>query len=358
MASPGESPDLDSGSSGARFRRSSTLYAAKMAEAMAEEDAEVAHKLAKVATADQVAAVRVAVDNISRRLEVHAQSQAAANVRADAAFAGLASDKTAVATAAASMAAAQPRRATSRAGGTYRGAQCARAAGGSVVSPSSPPGVAVLAAVPSAAAAVFSCPLVLDWAMPVEMMTARMTSRPLNLQLAEMVALCHVSIDEPGLFGSVACLRVYEEGVERIKALQRDGGGVLHGSVNTKKSERMDKVVKNKGYRYLKELYWLHGVMPQLFMPPAEATYQNMKGTSVDASTLQAILNREADALGLAPGHAIRVVTKARSNTLRALLAAKVGRAGATITVEHILSSSPFSELLAQAEKNVRQKYA
>jgi len=43
---------------------------------------------------------------------------------------------------------------------------------------------------------------------------------------------------------------------------------------------------------------------------------------------------------------------------LRALLAAKVGRAGATITVEHLLSPSPFSELLAQAEKNVRQKYA
>jgi len=87
----------------------------------------------------------------------------------------------------------------------------------------------------------------------------------------------------------------------------------------------MNKVVKNKGHRYLKELYWLHGVMPQLFKPPAEATYPNMKGTSVDASTLQAILNREADALGLAHGHAIRVVTKAMSNTMRALLAAKVG---------------------------------
>jgi len=97
--------------------------------------------------------------------------------------------------------------------------------------------------------------------------------------------------------------------------------------------------------------------MPQLFKPPAQATYQNIKGTSVDASTLQAILNREADALGVAHDYAIRVATKAISKTLRALLAAKVGRAGAPITVEHILSLSPFSKLLARAEKNVRQKY-
>jgi len=90
--------------------------------------------------------------------------------------------------------------------------------------------------------------------MPVEMLKARMTSRPLNLQLAEMVALCHVTTDEPGLLGSVACLRLYEEGVERIKVLKRDGNGVIHGSVNTKKSERVNKVVKNKGHRYLKKL--------------------------------------------------------------------------------------------------------
>jgi len=83
-----------------------------------------------------------------------------------------------------------------------------------------------------------------------------------------------------------------------------------------------------------------------------------MKGTSVDASTLKAILNREADPLGLAHGHAIPVLTKAWSNTLRALLAAKVGQAGATITVEHVLSMSPFSKVLARAEKNVTQKYA
>jgi len=41
-ASLGESSDADSGGSSARFRRSPTLYVAKMAEAMAEEDAEVA----------------------------------------------------------------------------------------------------------------------------------------------------------------------------------------------------------------------------------------------------------------------------------------------------------------------------
>jgi len=115
----------------------------------------------------------------------------------------------------------------------------------------------------------------------------------------------------------------------------------------------MDKVLQNKGHRYLKELYSPHGVMPQLFKPQAEATYQNMKGTSVDASTLQVILNREADALGLAPGHAIRVGTKAWSNTLRAIIAAKAGREGAMITVENILSSTPFSDVLVQSERNV-----
>jgi len=180
-----------------------------------------------------VVAGRVAVDHISRRLEVHAQSQAATNVRADAALAGLANEMTAVATEAASMATPRPRRAASRTEGTERGSKCGRAANGSVVGPLAAPGVATLAALPSAAPAVFSCPLVLNWTMPVELMTARMTSRPLNLQLTEMVVQCHVSTDESGFLGSVACLRVSEEGVERIKVLKRDGGGVVHGSLIT-----------------------------------------------------------------------------------------------------------------------------
>jgi len=132
-ASPWESPDVDSGCSCARFRWSPTLYAAKMAEAMAEEDSKRAQKISTLATADQVAAVRVAVDHISGRLEVHAPPKAATNVRADAALAGLANDKTAVATEAASTAAPHPRRAASRTGGTERGDPRARATRGTVV---------------------------------------------------------------------------------------------------------------------------------------------------------------------------------------------------------------------------------
>jgi len=329
-----------------------------MVEAMAEEDAEVSKKLSTVATADQVAAVHGAIEGVSRRLEAHAQSQAAANVRADAVFVAL--NKVGAGDVAASDATAPPAsravsmRQARRTGGLVTvgsGRMATRDA--PVVSSVSP-----VAAAPSGAVASFYCPLVHDWTLPVEMMTKRMDAKPLFLQLTDMLRLCHVSVDHQGLFGSFACNQLYEEGVERTKAAVRDGGKV--GVVNSKKTEKMKSIIKNKANRYLKELFWLYSVLPGLFKPPAQATFEHMQSVSIDAGKcvmLTAALIREADALGLPPNHGIRLPTKARSNTLRAVLHARVGRTAQAQTVEHMLSVSPFKELLAEAQKNIRLKY-
>jgi len=358
-ASAGESPNPNSGSGGSRFRRSSTIYAAKMVEAMAEEDAEVSKKLSSVATADQVAAVHGAIEGVSRRLEAHAQSQAAANGRANAAFVAL--NKVAASDAAPSgVLACPPSRAVSmrqaqRTGGLV-------AVGSGRVATRDDPAVSSFsptAASPSGAVVSFYCPLVHDWALSVEMMTKRMDAKPLFLQLTDMLRLCHVSADHQGLFGSFACNQLYEEGVERTKAVVRDGGKVA--VVNSKKTDKMKSIIKNKANRYLKELFWLFSVVPGLFKAPAEATFAHMHGVTIDddqRTTLTAALIREADALGLPPNHCIRLPTKARSNTLRAVLHARVGRTAQACTVEHMLSVSPFKELLAEAQKNVRRKYA
>jgi len=330
-----------------------------MVEAMAEEDAEVSQKLAAVATADQVAAVHGAIQGMSRRLEAHAQSQAAANVRADAVFVKLNQAAAGVAapngTAAPLASRGVSKRQANRTGGLVTvGSGRVATRDASAASSASP-----VATAPSGAVVAFCCPLVHDWALPVEMITKRMNAKPLFLQLTDMLRLCHVSVDHQGLFTSIACNQLYEEGVERTKAMVRDGGEA--GVVNAEKTDKMKSIIKNKAYRYLKELYWMYSVVPRLFKPPEQATFEHMQSVAIDSNQcdmLTAALIREADALGLPPDHDIRLPTKARSNTLRGVLHARVGRTAPASTVEHMLSVSPFKELLAEAQKNVRLKYA
>lgn len=346
------SPNLSIGGVAPPFRRPSTIYAAKMVQAMAAEEEQASRALA---TAEQVAVVQGTLNDVTRRLEAHAQSQTAANVRADTAFAALSH---------ASAAAARPPQPETRA---VTPRQAGRTGGLVPVAASRQEAAAAdaaaaadnaSAAVPDVVAAYHS-PLIRDWAMPVEMMTNRMEAKPLFHQLSEMVRLCHVSVGQPGLFGSLACNQLYMEGVARMKADGLDGGA--GGRENKVKTEKMHNVVKNTAKRYIKELHWLHGHLPHLFKPPAEATFENMAKVKIegdDYTALTAALNLEANALGLPDDHDIRHPTQARSNTLRGVISAKAGRTGKTCIVEEMLSSSPFRELLAQAQKNIIKKYA
>jgi len=57
-----------------------------MVQALAEEQD---HARSALATAEQVAVVQGTLNDVTRRLEAHSQSQAAANVRAETALAAL-----------------------------------------------------------------------------------------------------------------------------------------------------------------------------------------------------------------------------------------------------------------------------
>jgi len=317
-----------------------------MVQAMAEQEDQASRALA---TAEQVAVVQGTLNDVTRRLEAHAQSQAAANVRADTAFAALSHASAATARSPQPTARLVTPRQASRTGGLVPAAASRHSAAAADVAAAAAPAVVV----------AYHSPLVRDWALPVEMMTSRMDAKPLFQQLSAMVRLCHVSVGKPGLFGSIACNELYLEGVALSKAEGLDGRA--GGGENKVKTEKMNNIVKNKAKRYLKELHWLHGHLPHLFRPPADASFENMADVNIegtDYTALAAALNLEADALGLPADHDIRHPTQARSNTLRGVISAKVGRTGKACSVEEILSSSPFQELLAQAQKNIKNKYA
>jgi len=98
-----------------------------------------------------------------------------------------------------------------------------------------------------------------------------------------------------------------------------------------------------------------------LFKPPAAATFAHMHSVTIyddKRTALTAALIHEADALELPSDHSIRLRTKARSNTLRAVLHARVGRKAQACIVEHMRSVSPSKDLQAEAQKINRLQYA
>jgi len=154
-----------------------------------------------------------------------------------------------------------------------------------------------------------------------------------------MIRQCHVSFGKPVLFGSIACNELYLEGAVLTKAEGLDGR--VCGGENKVKTEKMNNIVKSKAMRYLKELHWLHGHLPHLLRPPADGTFENMADVNIedtDYTAIAAALNLEPNALGLPADHDIRHPTQERSNTLRGVISAKVGRTGKACSVEKNIS--------------------
>lgn len=333
--------------------RSSAMHAARMVQSMIEEEAERERRLAST---EQVADVQNTVGKVLSRLENFAQSQAAANSRLDDAFVGVVNGQTAVMAAAAAInsSLANGKRPTD---GSKPPAKKAKARD----APAPPP---TRATDGGADAAVvegtkdYHCPLVHDWAMPPEMLTAVFPSQPLMRQLLAMVRMCHVSVDHPGLFGSYACLRLYEEGLVQTAKVLRGGGTT--GVINAAKTEKMRNVIKNKADLWLRQIYWLHGVLPTALKPPEAATYvqmQEVKFSDADCAHLMTTIKEGADAVGWPATHPVRTQTKARVTTLRKLLSAMASRTRVESNVSVIMTTSPFDQLLAVATENMREKY-
>jgi len=196
--------------------------------------------------------------------------------------------------------------------------------------------------------------------LPPEMMSQRFSTEPLSLQLANLVRMSHVSVGHPGIFGSFACAELYEKGLARSEDVVGMGGTAV--AANAAKTEKMRGIIKNKAKKYIIMMGWLHGIKPEAFKRPEEATHGGMQPFFLnedDCTLLSAAVNRDADDLGWAASHTIRVPTAARVNQLHNLVQSKGKRGGGGVgtTAAGVLDSSPFIELLAAARKNVEEKY-
>jgi len=329
---------------------------------MLEEEAE---RVDTMTTAAGLADVKDLLERVYDRVSAHANSQAAANTRTDTAVGSVLKAQTELIIA--SGAATAPRAAGRQTGSAQAGrhAKRTRGAGGAAPEPAldaTGEGAHVTTSTAGAArvVGVFKHPLVADWSLPPEMMSQRFSTEPLSLQLANLVRMSHVSVGHPGIFGSFACAELYEKGLARSEDVVGMGGTAV--AANAAKTEKMRGIIKNKAKKYIIMMGWLHGIEPEAFKRSEEATHGGMHPFFLnedDCTLLSAAVNRDADDLGWAAGHNIRVPTAARVNQLHNLVQSKGkrGEGGVGTTAAGVLDPSPFKELLAAARKNVEEKY-
>jgi len=298
---------------------------------MLEEEAE---RVDTMATAAGLADVKTLLQRVYDRVDAHANSQAAANMRADTALGSVLEAQTNMVVASGTT--AVPRAVGRRTGSGQVGRQAKRAkgVGGASLEPAlDATGGATHAAATTPGAGppanVFKHPLVTDWSLPPEMMAKRLNTEPLSQQLTNLVKMCHVSVSYPGIFGSFACAELYEKGIVRLSDVAYMGGTAPAG--NVAKTEKMRGIIKNKAKKYILVMGWLHGVKPEAFKRPREATYEGMQPFFLDGDDcklMSAAVNRDADDLGWAADHPIRVPTAARINQLHDLVQSKAKRGG------------------------------
>ncbi|OSX79132.1 hypothetical protein BU14_0086s0019 [Porphyra umbilicalis] len=250
---------------------------------MLEEEAE---RFDTMATAAGLADVKDLLHKVYARVDSHANSQAAANSRTDTALGSVLKGQADVI--AASLSVAVPKSALRRPAGVHVDRQTKRAKGsGTVLKPvmdATVGGSVVFAPASDTERPVrgLKYSLVDDSGMPVEMMSQRFITEPLFLQLANLVRMWHVSFDHPGIFGSFACSQLHEIGLERSTDVLSQGGAAAEA--NAVRTEGMRGVMKNKAKKYVVMMGWLHGVIPEVFRPPHEASFAEMQTFSFDES--------------------------------------------------------------------------
>jgi len=218
-------------------------------------------------------------------------------------------------------------------------------------------GAATNTVLPPAVVTKYYDPIVHDMTIPPEMVTDTLDTLPLFTQISTMLKLCHVTAGRQGLFGSVVVGAMYHDGVKRTKDV-RDRGGQA-GSINEAKTTRMTNIVKNKVHLYLRQLCWMHSVVPHLIKPPAEASFDAMQSANVETDeqkSLTRALRCIADEYALPSSHPLRDPIKATASVLRKQLQGMSKRPGGG-PMASILNSSPFRELLVEANKNVLARY-
>lgn len=195
--------------------------------------------------------------------------------------------------------------------------------------------------------------------MEAELIEARLVSSPLALQLQRIVRLAHVSPGKPGLFGSYVVYGLYESA--GIEAAAASSPGALSHNVNKEKQRRMKNIIANKADTYVRLLFWMRTIVPEVLETPAEeATVEKMEQFTMTkelCSKLQRGLQLEAHKAKYPPDHPILMPTKARMSTLRDMLHVLVVDHGYASNVEEMLRTPPFADRLLEASKRIRPRY-
>jgi len=197
-----------------------------------------------------------------------------------------------------------------------------------------------------------------DMTIPVEMVTDTLDTEPLFDQLDKMLRLCHVTAGHQGLFGSLVVHGMYLSGVKKTEDVRNRGGAAA--TINAAKTVRMKNIIKNKVHLYLRQMCWMHSVVPHLLKSPQEASFDAMRSAEVGQHEREALalaLSGIADEYVLPTNHPLRNPIKATASILRNQLNKMSGRPGTPSLIATLLASSPFRELLVEAEKNVKARY-
>lgn len=196
--------------------------------------------------------------------------------------------------------------------------------------------------------------------MEAELLTSRMASRPLMDMLQEVVQLAHVSPGHPGIFGSFVEKHVYDQAAEDLTA-DADGGSVVNAKPNKAKKDRLKSIINNKAESYVRQLFWMHKVVPDvLSTPAAEATVERMSTvvlTAPQRQALHAAICKAAQDVNYALDHPILSPVKARMNAFRDLLCTLAVNNRIISNVDVMLKSEPFAGRMAEATKRIRPQY-
>jgi len=218
-------------------------------------------------------------------------------------------------------------------------------------------GTATHTMLPPAVVTKYYDPIVQDMTIPLVMRTDTLDTLSLFTQLSTMLKLCRVTAGCQGLFGAVVVSAMYHDGVKRTKDVRERGGQA--GPNNNAKTTRMTNIAKNEVHLYLRQLCWMHSVVPHLIKAPAEASFDAMQKINVETDEqklLTQALRCMADEYALPSSHPLRDPIKATASVLRKQLQRMSKRPGGG-PLASILNSSPFRELLVEAKKNVLARY-
>lgn len=195
--------------------------------------------------------------------------------------------------------------------------------------------------------------------MEAEMMDGRLASAPIATQLQRIAQFAHVSPGKPGIFGSYVVYGIYESA--GIEAAATASPGELSFEVNRERQRRMKNIIMNKADTYVRLLFWMNTVIPEVFATPAVgATVEKMQEFTINkdlCDRLQAALKLKALKAKYQIDNPILTPAKARMSTLRGLLQTLVVEQGYASNVDEMLKTSPFRERLAEASRRIRPRY-